>query len=126
MPQPKPTGKAGNEKRKVAHYDILTGSHHYLQLEAREAVTHKTNYQSVPEAYKATTKKPKRKRSFTNSYTKPQVTKIVKQLRMTPSDDVNGATENPMCQYRHEWYIYIYIYIYIYMDMHLNNCKLRC
>ena len=78
MPSPKPHRKAATKNRKVAHAKILTGSLHKLQLEAREAFTSKTDLKSVPEACQARTKKPKRKRSPTNSCTEPQGTKIVK------------------------------------------------
>ena len=71
MPSPKPHRKAGSKKRKVTHAKPLTGFVHKSQLEAREAVTSKTNAKSVPEAYQARTKKPKRKRSPTNSCTEP-------------------------------------------------------
>ena len=70
---------------------------HNSQLEAREAVTSKTNYKSISEAYQARTKKPKRKRSSTNnSCTEPQGTKTLQQLRNTASDDGNRAAEIPI------------------------------
>ena len=57
-----------------------------LQLEAREAITSKTDLKSVPEAYQARrTKKSKTKRSPTNTCTEPQGIKTVKQL-----ENMNG------------------------------------
>ena len=50
MPSPKPHMKAGTKKRKVADAKILTRSLHKSQLEAREAVTSKTDLKSVAEA----------------------------------------------------------------------------
>ena len=66
------------------------------QLEASEAVTSKTNYQSISEGCKARRKNPKSKRSSTNSCTEPQGTKTVDQLGNTASDNVNGAAVNPI------------------------------
>ena len=51
--------------------------------------------QSVPEAYQARTKKPKR--WPTNSCTEPQGTKTVKQLGNTANDYVNRTAKNPIC-----------------------------
>ena len=65
----------GTKKRKMTHAKILFGFIRDSQLEAREAVTSKTNAKSVPEAYQARTKKPK----LINSCTESQRTKIVKQ-----------------------------------------------
>ena len=76
MPSPKPHRKAGSKKRKVAHDKILTGSFHQTQLEVGEAVTSKTDLKSVPEAYEASAKKPKRKRSPTNSCTEPRAQRL--------------------------------------------------
>ena len=90
-------GKAGTKKRKVAQAEILTGSLHKSQLKAREAFTSKTDLKSVQEAYQARTKKPKCKRSPTNSCIELNGTKIVKHLGNTASDDVNRAAENPIC-----------------------------
>ena len=84
----------GTKKRKVAFAKILTRFLHKAQLEARETVT---DLKSVPEAYQATTKKHKRKRSSTNSCTEPQGTKTVNQLGNTAREDVNRAAENRIC-----------------------------
>ena len=75
MSPPKTQRKVGTKKRMVAHAEILTGFLRNSQLEASEAVTCKTDPKSVPEAYLARTKKPKRKRLPTNSCTEPQGTK---------------------------------------------------
>ena len=97
MSSTKPQRKAGTKKRQVAHATIFTGSVHKTQLEAREAVTSKTDLNSVPEAYHSITKNPKRKRSPTNSCTEPQGTKTVNQLGNTASDCVNRTAKNPIC-----------------------------
>ena len=78
----------------MAHAEILTVFLHNSQLEAREAVTCKTDAKSVPEPYQASTKKPKRKRLPTNRYTEPQAQRL-KQSGNTARDGVNGAAE--MC-----------------------------
>ena len=85
--------KAGTKNRKVGHGDIITGFLHESQLEARKAVTPETSGRSVPETYQARTKKPKYKRSSTNSCTKPQGTRFVKRLVNNGSDDVIGTAE---------------------------------
>jgi len=69
MPSPKPHRKVGIKNKKVAHAKIVTGPLHNSQLEAREAVTSKTDLKSIPEAYQVRTKEPKRKRSLTHSCT---------------------------------------------------------
>ena len=73
MSSPKAHRKAGTKKRKVALAKILTGPRHKSQLEAREAVTYNStpDLKSGPEAYQARTKKPKHKRSPTNSCIEP-------------------------------------------------------
>ena len=71
----------------------LTGKRELRNGKEREAVTSNTNYELVQEAYQARMKKPKRKRSSTNSLQNPmaQRSKVVKQFRNAASDDVNGA-----------------------------------
>ena len=84
MSCPKTHKKAGNKKKKVVHAEILTGSLHKSQLEAPEVVTSKTHYKLALEAHQARTKKPKRKRSPTNSCTEPQGTRIVTVMETLP------------------------------------------
>ena len=69
MPSPNPTGQTENKKE--AHAKIVTGPLHKSELEAREAVHSKTDLKSVPDAFQANTKEPKRKPSPTHSCANP-------------------------------------------------------